>query len=111
MTELSEERFFSEYADLCRRILSEPKAAYDTAGQLMGLVSYRLNLLPGAAYEMWAELTDVCELGPKEACQRSEELMREAAAEFLSLEDPSRDLPKYSKRWLNRILMDPALRW
>jgi hypothetical protein len=67
--------------------------------------------LPGAVYLMWAELGDACHLGSEQAGQHAEHLMREAAAEFLALDDPANNLGRWAEAWLARIADDDQLRW
>jgi hypothetical protein len=101
--------FVAGYRERCERILWGQERPYDVAGELMALISDYLGDLPGAAYVMWGELTDVCELRSEEACAHAEELMRQATSEFLGLTDYGSQLPAYADRWVVRIAKDERL--
>ncbi|HEY4349012.1 MAG TPA: hypothetical protein VGM80_15660, partial [Gaiellaceae bacterium] len=81
--------FLAAYAECCERIVSGPERPYDVARELMWVIADpdELPKLPGAVYIMWGEMTDVCALRDELACRHAEDLMREAASEFLALED------------------------
>jgi hypothetical protein len=71
--------------------------------ELMGLFSRHLpNDAPGRLYVVWADLTDIWELDLDRRTE-SVALMREAAREFLTLNDTSDDLDAYLTRWYERL--------
>ncbi len=104
--------FVSAYADCCRKIVSGDERAYDGASELMSVIAdpNELPKLPGSVYAMWGELTDACEGRGEETCRYAEELMREAASEFLALADPRRQLASWAEDWMQRITSDERLR-
>jgi len=102
--------FISEHQERCRRIVSGAERPYDVALELMWVISEHLSSVPAAVYGIWAELTDVCELQGPAAGARAQELMRQAAAEFLSLVDYELELAGYADRWAERISRDELLK-
>ena len=103
--------FLEAYSECCRRIVSGAERPYDVALELRNVIAdpSELPKLPGAVYIMWAELGDVCALGDDRACRHAEELMQEAASEFLALEDAGSELAGWSEAWLKRMAADEAL--
>jgi hypothetical protein len=59
----------------------------------------------GAAYEVWAWLTDGIDGGPRYArgqtSEQIEDLMRQAASEWLALDPRPDQLRRYFERWRN----------
>jgi hypothetical protein len=110
MSEPLSAEFVADYADCCRRILAGDESLCEIAAELGGLTSDPAEppKLPGAAYSMWAELGDACDLGGR-ASQRAEELVSEAAAEFLALPDPAANLGDWAEGWMQRIDRDEEL--
>ena len=104
--------FLTAYAGCCQRIASGAERPYDVALELMGVIADpdELPKLPGAAYSMWGELTDVCELRSEQACLRAEELMRKAASEFLAFDNAGSKIGEWSEAWMERIAADELLR-
>lgn len=58
---------------------------------------------------MWGELTDVCEMRSEAACDHAEELMRQAATEFLDIANDTSELAAYADQWTQRIASEGLL--
>ena len=58
--------------------------------------------VPGRLYVVWGDLTDIWELHVERRTE-TVALMREAAREFLALNDTSNDLDAYLARWYERL--------
>jgi hypothetical protein len=97
--------YVEAYTACCRRIVSGAESPHEGGEELMEVVARAQSFvaLPGEAFNLWAELTDRWEWGDESLRARSEELMRQAAASFLELEDPASELPQWSESWFARI--------
>ena len=62
----------------------------------------RLPTVPGRLYVVWGDLTGIWELNVERRTE-SVALMREAAREFLALNDTTSDLDAYLTRWYERL--------
>jgi hypothetical protein len=65
--------------------------------------------LPGTVYVMWAALHDAYETPSPVGQEYAEQLMREAASEFLALVDYESELEGFAARWSERITADRGL--
>jgi hypothetical protein len=71
--------------------------------ELMSLFGLHLrDDVPGRLYVVWGDLTDIWELHLERRAE-SVELMREAAREFLALNNTTSDLDAYLTRWYERL--------
>lgn len=83
---------------MASRLLSEDSDVYAGAIDLLSLLGIALpDNAPGRLYAIWGALTDKWEPHP-EWRQNAEQLMREAARDFLAVRDEP-ELDAYLSRW------------
>ena len=88
---------------LCMHLLEPDADVYWRAADILGLIGMALpDDAPGRLYIVWACLTDRWELAPERQSE-AEDLMRDAAAEFVAMSDYAGELDDYLSRWYGRM--------
>jgi hypothetical protein len=91
--------------DLASRLIDQEtdEGTYWRGTELMSLFGLHLpDDVPGRVYVVWGDLTDIWELHLERRAE-SVALMREAAREFLALNNTTSDLDAYLTRWYERL--------
>lgn len=100
-------KFMQMMTASARRLADGTVAPYEEGIRLMGELVPILTEVDyaGAAYEVWAWLTDGIDGPPRYArgqtSEQIEDLMRQAASEWLALDPHADELRRYFERWRN----------
>lgn len=93
----------SDVRDLCSRLLQPDADVYSRAVDVLSRLGHALpEDAPGRLYVVWGALTDRWELEPEQRTE-TEQVMRDAAREFVPIADSPGELDGYLSRWYENL--------